>query len=195
MSMPRRDIEIHRPTIPAGQLVLAMLGSANRVPKQFCDAHEFDITRNPNPHIAFAQGIHACLGAALARMEFRIVLSDLLLRRKTFELASDEPWQPRNALHAPGQRRRRGYGEHDSKDLTQGFFNQLLERRSLETVSPDKGKFRSFLLASIDYFLADERDRAQAQKRGGGREPLSLDFEEAEGRYRCLSNRRTTLLT
>jgi RNA polymerase sigma-70 factor (ECF subfamily) len=80
--------------------------------------------------------------------------------------------------------RRRGYGEHDAKDLTQGFITQLLERRSLETVRPDKGRFRSFLLASLDYFLADERDRARAQKRGGGREPLSLDFEEAEGRYR-----------
>jgi RNA polymerase sigma-70 factor (ECF subfamily) len=79
--------------------------------------------------------------------------------------------------------RRRGYGEHDAKDLTQGFLTQLLERRSLETVRPDKGKFRSFLLASIDYFLADERDRARAQKRGGGRELLSLDLEEAEGRY------------
>jgi DNA-directed RNA polymerase specialized sigma24 family protein len=89
--------------------------------------------------------------------------------------------------------RRRGYGEHDAKDLTQGFIAQLLERRSLETVHPDKGKFRSFLLASLDYFLLDERDRARAQKRGGGREPLSLDFEEAEGRYQrdAEADRRT----
>jgi cytochrome P450 len=99
MRTPRRDLEMHGQTIPAGQLVLAMVGSANRDPKQFRDAHKFDITRNPNPHIAFGHGIHSCLGAALARMESRIVLSELLVRLKTFELASEEPWQPRKALH------------------------------------------------------------------------------------------------
>ena len=79
--------------------------------------------------------------------------------------------------------RRRGYSEHDAQDLTQGFVVQLLERRSLERVEPHKGKFRSFLLASLNYFLADERDRAQAQKRGGGCELFSLELNEAEGRY------------
>jgi RNA polymerase sigma-70 factor (ECF subfamily) len=49
--------------------------------------------------------------------------------------------------------------------------------------SAHKGKFRSFLLASLNYFLADERDRSQAQKRGGGRELLSLELNEADGRY------------
>jgi RNA polymerase sigma-70 factor (ECF subfamily) len=79
--------------------------------------------------------------------------------------------------------RRKGYREHDAQDLTQGFIFQLLERRSLETVQRHKGKFRSFLLASLNYFLADERDRRQAQKRGGGRELLSLELNDAEGRY------------
>src|SRR5262245_19241996 len=79
--------------------------------------------------------------------------------------------------------RRRGYAEHDAQDLTQGFIFHLLERRSIEKVEPHKGKFRSFLLASLNYFLADERDRTQAQKRGGGRELLSLELNEAEGRY------------
>ena len=83
--------------------------------------------------------------------------------------------------------RRRGYGEHDAQDLTQGFLAQLLERRSIQDVAPEKGKFRSFLLASLNYFLADEHDRAMAQKRGGGREVLSLEFQQAEGWYR--SNR------
>ena len=68
--------------------------------------------------------------------------------------------------------RRKGYSEHDAQDLTQGFICQLLERRSLEKVEREKGKFRSFLLASLNYFLADERDRGLAQKRGGGRELL-----------------------
>jgi len=80
--------------------------------------------------------------------------------------------------------RRRGGGEHDAQDLTQGFFAQLLERRSIQSVEREKGKFRSFLLASLNYYVADERDRANAQKRGGGREVLSLDVQEAEQRYR-----------
>ncbi|MFO1500217.1 MAG: ECF-type sigma factor [Verrucomicrobiota bacterium] len=79
--------------------------------------------------------------------------------------------------------RRKGYSEHDAQDLTQGFIFQLLERRALENLEPQKGKFRSFLLASLNYFLADERDRTQAQKRGGGRELISLDLNEGEGRY------------
>jgi cytochrome P450 len=102
MRTPRRDTEMHGEVIPAGQLVLAMVGSANRDPKQFHDADNFDITRNPNPHIAFGHGIHSCLGAALARMESRIALSELLARLKSFELASEEPWQPRKALHVHG---------------------------------------------------------------------------------------------
>ncbi len=79
--------------------------------------------------------------------------------------------------------RRRGYGEHDAQDLTQGFLAHLLERHAIGGVARDRGKFRSFLLASLNYFLADERDRANAQKRGGGRELLSLELNEAEGRY------------
>jgi DNA-directed RNA polymerase specialized sigma24 family protein len=78
---------------------------------------------------------------------------------------------------------KRGYSEHDAQDLTQGFIAQLLERRSLQNVEPHKGRFRSFLLASLNYFLADERDRAHAQKRGGGQELLSLELGQAEGRY------------
>ena len=80
--------------------------------------------------------------------------------------------------------RRRGYTEHDAQDLTQGFFAHLLKRDSLQRVAREKGRFRSFLLASLNYFLADERDRASAQKRGGGREVLSLDARQAEERYR-----------
>jgi cytochrome P450 len=100
--MPRRDVEIHGQTIPAGEHVLAMIGSANRDPRQFPDAGRFDIGRDPNPHVAFGHGIHFCLGAALARMESRIALSDLLARFKNFELATDRPWQPREALNVHG---------------------------------------------------------------------------------------------
>src|SRR5262245_17509477 len=65
--------------------------------------------------------------------------------------------------------RRRGFSQHDAQDLTQGFFAQLLDRESIQRVTKEKGRFRSFLLASINYFIADKRDGATAQKRGGGR--------------------------
>jgi cytochrome P450 len=102
MRAPRRDIELNGQVIPAGKLVLAMAGSANRDPKQFPDPDRFDIARDPNPHLAFGHGIHACLGAALARMESRIALTDLLSRLKHFEPATSAPWLPRQALHVHG---------------------------------------------------------------------------------------------
>ena len=80
--------------------------------------------------------------------------------------------------------RRRGYGHEDAQDLTQGFLVQLLERQSFARVDRSKGRFRSFLLAGLNYFLADQRARASAQKRGGGRPILSFDAQGAEQRYR-----------
>ena len=65
--------------------------------------------------------------------------------------------------------RRRGYSAPDAQDLTQGFFARLLEKQAIQVADPERGKFRSFLLASIDHFLANERDRARAKKRGGDR--------------------------
>ena len=79
--------------------------------------------------------------------------------------------------------RRSGLAPADAQDLTQGFFLQLLERDFLAGVDPAKGKFRSFLLASLKHYLSNERDRARAQKRGGGRAPVSIDAQDAEGRY------------
>jgi len=101
----RRDVEMHGQVIPAGKLVLPMIGSANRDPKQFRDAGRFDITREPNQHVAFGHGIHSCLGAPLARLEARIALADFLERVKGFALASDEPWEPRKALNVHGPSR------------------------------------------------------------------------------------------
>ncbi len=80
--------------------------------------------------------------------------------------------------------RREGHGPEDAQDLTQAFFARLLARKSFAQVDPEKGKFRSFLLASLRHFLCDQRDRAKAVKRGGGAEVLSLDAQEAEERYR-----------
>jgi len=79
--------------------------------------------------------------------------------------------------------RRQGFGPEDAEDFTQGFFAHLLEHEALANVDRAKGKFRSFLLASLRHFLADERDRARAQKRGGGRAPVPLDVATAEKRF------------
>jgi cytochrome P450 len=100
--LTRRDVPLHGQVIPAGRLVLPVVGSANRDPQRFRDARRFDVTRDPNPHLAFGHGIHFCLGAPLARLEARIALADLLERLKGLTLASAEPWEPRRALHVHG---------------------------------------------------------------------------------------------
>lgn len=79
--------------------------------------------------------------------------------------------------------RRKGYPPHDAQDLTQEFFSRLLRGRFLDTVERRKGKFRSFLLASLEHFLAKEWIRARRQKRGGGTPIVSLDEQDAEERY------------
>lgn len=79
--------------------------------------------------------------------------------------------------------RRDGHPPADAEDLTQGFFASLLERESLVSVSPERGRFRSFLLACLRHYLADARDRAGALKRGGGRTPVSLDAGGVEAFY------------
>jgi len=79
--------------------------------------------------------------------------------------------------------RRRGYSHEDAKDLTQEFFLRLSAPDFLASVSSDKGKFRSFLLASLNHFLANEWHRATAQKRGGHAHHFSLDAEMGEIRY------------
>ncbi|MDY7225656.1 cytochrome P450 [Hyalangium rubrum] len=98
----RREVPLHGQLIPSGKMVMPMIGAANRDPRKFQDANRFDITRDPNPHIAFGHGIHFCIGAPLARLEARIALSALLERMADFELVSEEPWQPRQALHVHG---------------------------------------------------------------------------------------------
>src|SRR5215471_17251041 len=79
--------------------------------------------------------------------------------------------------------RRQGHGAADALDLTQEFFARLLARNDLAAVDRSKGRFRSFLLASLKHFLANEWDKAKAQKRGGGQVPLSIDASAAESSY------------
>jgi|SRR5271157_129856 len=88
--------------------------------------------------------------------------------------------------------RHRGYTSQDTEDLTQQFFAHLLEKHLVQAARPDRGRFRSFLLASVRNFLANEWDRAHAGKRGGAAVALPLDFVAAEGRYAAeLSNQLT----
>jgi len=75
--------------------------------------------------------------------------------------------------------RRRGHSPHDAEDLTQAFFAQLLKRRDVATVSPERGKFRSYLLGAMNHFLSDEWDKARAQKRGANK-IIHLDSTVAE---------------
>jgi RNA polymerase sigma-70 factor (ECF subfamily) len=78
--------------------------------------------------------------------------------------------------------RRRGHAPDEAPDLTQGFFLHLLEHKTLRA-DPLKGKFRSFLLGSLQNYLASEAERARCLKRGGGVEFISMD-QDAENRYR-----------
>jgi RNA polymerase sigma-70 factor (ECF subfamily) len=70
-----------------------------------------------------------------------------------------------------------------AQDLTQGFFACLLEKDYLKDFDRERGRFRAFLLTAFRHFIANERDRERAQKRGGGQIPLSLDMQQAERRY------------
>jgi len=80
--------------------------------------------------------------------------------------------------------RRRGSSVEDAQDLTQSFFARLMEKNSFEAAKRDRGRFRTFLLTSLQNFLANEWDRDHALKRGGGIEFLSLeDFRGAEDEY------------
>lgn len=80
--------------------------------------------------------------------------------------------------------RRQGHSKEDAEDLTQAFFARFLEKNYLAGLDRGRGKFRAFLLASLKHFLANEWDKSQRQKRGGGATLLALDWQNAETRYR-----------
>jgi DNA-directed RNA polymerase specialized sigma24 family protein len=83
-----------------------------------------------------------------------------------------------------GYVRRRGYSPEEAQDLTQGFFLHLLEHETLGRADRQKGKFRSFLLGSLQNYLSNEAERARCLKRGGGVELIPLDLQKAENRYK-----------
>jgi cytochrome P450 len=97
----KQAVELHGVAIPRDAFVLVAVGAANRDPAAFAEPNRFDPTRDPNPHVGFGHGIHYCIGAALARLEARVVLEELFALG-TPVLAGNEPWTPRKALHVLG---------------------------------------------------------------------------------------------
>lgn len=94
-----RAIALHDQVIPAGERVLLLWGSANRDERRWSNPEQVDLTREPQRHLAFGEGIHHCLGAPLARLEAQIALEELLARFPAFEL--NGPVMP---LFTPGER-------------------------------------------------------------------------------------------
>jgi RNA polymerase sigma-70 factor (ECF subfamily) len=88
--------------------------------------------------------------------------------------------------------RRRSRDEHAARDTTQGFFAHLLEHNGVAHASPERGRFRSFLLTAVKHYLVNAMEREQAQKRGGGKQVLSLDWEAGESRWRLLEPAHAT---
>jgi cytochrome P450 len=101
----KTDIELAGQTIPAGKMVIAWIGSANRDEIKFANPDGFDLARSPNQHIAFGNGIHFCLGAPLARLEARIVLNVMLARLQNLARADDSPLEPLEGLVVQGVKR------------------------------------------------------------------------------------------
>jgi cytochrome P450 len=99
-----QDGELGGQKIRAGARVIAFIGSANRDEGKFAHANQFDITRSPNPHVAFGHGVHYCLGAPLARLEARVALTAILERLPDLARASKWPLPPTEALILNGVR-------------------------------------------------------------------------------------------
>jgi len=91
-----RDVELAGCEIKAGDKVQIWEGSANRDPLVFADADTFDVTRKPNPHLGFGQGVHYCLGANLARLELRVLYEELLTRFGSVRLVKPVEWTRSN---------------------------------------------------------------------------------------------------
>ena len=98
--------------------------------------------------------------------------------REALEKLCEAYWFPLYAFV-----RRQGFEAEDARDLTQAYFTRLIEKRDLEDVKPELGRFRSFLLVSVKHFLANELDRERARKRAPAATLESLDALDAESRY------------
>ena len=98
--------------------------------------------------------------------------------REALEVLCKHYWYPIYAFL-----RRKGLGSHDAEELTQAFFAHLLERNRLATADPLRGRFRTFLLTSLNHFMIQDWRKRTALKRGGDVDTLQIDFEDANQRY------------
>jgi cytochrome P450 len=92
------DLDIGSQRIPAGELIVLLLVAANRDPEIFADPDRLDLTRHPNPHLAFSHGTHFCLGSTLAKLECEIALTGLLRRAPALALAGEAVFKPTIAM-------------------------------------------------------------------------------------------------
>ena len=99
-------------------------------------------------------------------------------REATFTALCTRYWYPLYAFL-----RKRGHSSADAQDLTQGFFAYLLSGERIANLDPAKGRFRSYLLGAMKHYLSDRRKFDQAEKRGGGKVPLSIETDLAENRF------------
>ena len=135
----------------------------------------------PTDHVTSvpAVGENSRHGAAFSTTHWSVVLDaqgESPVAQEALEKLCRTYWRP---LY--GFLRRQGVGPEDAKDLTQGFFSLLLERRDLDAVRKEKGRLRSYLLTSLKHFLTNERNRAIAIKRGAGQQLIPLeDLHERE---------------
>ncbi len=126
-------------------------------------------------------GATAATGGVFSTTRWSVVLAaqgDSDSGRAALEVLCSTYWFPVYAVV-----RKQGFDPDAAQDFTQEFFARLLARDGLANVRRERGRFRSYLAQGVRNFLHDEWDRARAQKRGGGQTVISLDAEEAEGRY------------
>jgi DNA-directed RNA polymerase specialized sigma24 family protein len=147
-------------------------------------------TRSPVQKVvlsALARGMKSDFDAGAGRAEFATTHWSAVLAaghateataRRALEQLCRAYWYPLYAYV-----RRRGFGPDEAQDLTQSFFQRLIEKQVLALADRHRGKFRSFLLGSLNNFLANEWDKSQRLKRGGAVSILSLDAVPAEERY------------
>jgi RNA polymerase sigma-70 factor (ECF subfamily) len=126
------------------------------------------------PNSSFAQNTFATTRWSLIQAAGG---ADSPAARAALEMLCQNYWQPIYAFV-----RRFGHGREDAEDLTQEFFQQLLERNYPGKADPRKGRFRTFLVITLNHFLLDQRARQHAQKRGGGKAPISIDAAAEEER-------------
>jgi RNA polymerase sigma-70 factor (ECF subfamily) len=149
-----------------------------------------DMQDTPKPSTTGSESLIGEPVRAFVTTHWSVVLNagrrDTTRSRAALENLCQTYWQPLYAYV-----RRRGYSPEDAQDLTQEFFARLLDRNAVATARPEKGRFRSFLLASMNHFLADEWDKSRAQKRGSG-QVIACDLQDAEARLESFADKTST---